>query len=50
MDLGIFHWLVLEELGTNMTTKGMRSHRGDEKSPINRNIEGVGNMLSKLVI
>ena len=50
MDLGIFHWLVLEELGTNTTTKGMRSQGSDEKGPINRNMESVGSMQSKLVI
>ena len=50
MGLGIFDWLVLEDLWTNMTTKGMRSQGSDEKSPINRNMESVANMLSKLVI
>ena len=46
----MFHWMVLGDLGDNTISKELRFHRCDEKGPIDRNIESVGNMLSKLVI
>ena len=45
----MFHWLVLEELGSNMVTKEGESHRREENSPVERNIEGVGSSLNKLI-